>query len=438
MLQSRKSQNLRVMTEHPGTSSRRQQLERLLEISRILSSNLDLPSLLRTIVEVACELTASEGASILLHDPSNGMLRFEAVPAFQDDDLIGMCVPIDSSVAGWIYSTAQPLIIQDAEGDTRVYREVDRRIHFQTRSLLGVPLLIRQESIGVLEAVNKSGGSHYTEADQDTLETLAGQAAVAIENARLLGKLRGANEDLERLDSMKSDFIAIASHELRTPLGLILGHATFLQELVDAQHRDQIEVIIRSAEKLKSIVEDMSRISHKDEGRSRVRKEPFSMSGLVENVAIRFMDLAQERGIELDFDVPVNDALEVIGDRDKIEIVLSNLVRNALTFTDQGGQVGIKAEGSEDYIKVFVVDTGIGIPAEDLARVFDRFYQVESHLTRKHGGMGLGLSIAKAMVDMHDGQIWCESKEDVGSLFCFMLPISLEQAEAAARVFRSN
>lgn len=426
------------MTGQSGTLSRSQQLERLLEVSRILSSNLDLPSLLRTIVEVACELTASEGASILLHDPSNGMLKFEAVPAFQDDDLIGLCVPIDSSVAGWIYSSAQPLMINDAEGDSRVYREVDRRIHFQTRSLLGVPLLIKQEAIGVLEAVNKSGGSHYTEADQDTLETLAGHAAVAIENARLMSKLQEANEDLVRLDRMKSEFIAIASHELRTPLGLILGHATFLQELVDSQHRDQIDVIIRSAERLKSIVEDMSRISHKEEGRSRVRKEPFSMSDLVESVSLRFMELASEKGIELDFDVPANERLEVVGDRDKIDIILSNLIRNALTFTDQGGQVGIKAEGSDDYIKVFVVDTGIGIPSADLSRVFDRFYQVESHLTRKHGGMGLGLSIAKAMVEMHNGQIWCESKENVGSLFCFMLPIGAEQAEAAARVFRSD
>ena len=100
--------------------------------------------------------------------------------------------------------------------------------------------------------------------------------------------------------------------------------------------------------------------------------------------------------------------------------------------------MGVKAEGSGDYVKVFVVDTGIGIPAADVQRVFDRFYQVESHLTRKHGGMGLGLSIAKAMVEMHSGQIWCESKEGVGSLFCFMLPVSEEKAQASAKVFTTG
>ena len=95
----------------------------------------------------------------------------------------------------------------------------------------------------------------------------------------------------------------------------------------------------------------------------------------------------------------------------------------------------MKAEAYEDYVRVFVVDSGIGIPERDIARGFGRFYQVESHLTRKHGGMGLGLPIAKAMVEMHQGQIWCESKEGVGSLFCFMLPTTKARAEAASKVF---
>lgn len=426
------------MPDQPGKLTRTEQLERLLEISRNLTSNLDLPSLLQNIVEVACQLTDSEGASILLYDAAIGRLRFEAIPAFQEEELHGISVPIDNSVAGWIFKNTKPLIINEAQHDPRIYREVDQRVHFQTRSILGVPLVIKREPIGVLEAVNKVGNRDYTEADLDILSTLAGPAAIAIENARLLAKLQQANEELTRLDRMKSDFIAIASHELRTPLGLILGHATFLHELISEDHRDQVEVIVRSAERLKSIVEDMSRISHKEEGSSRVHHQAFSVGQLVEGMVDRFADLAEEKDIELDYDVPGDDPLNVEADREKIEVVLANLVRNALAFTDPGGQVGIKAEGSGDYVKVFVVDTGIGIPNADIERVFDRFYQVESHLTRKHGGMGLGLSIAKAMVEMHGGQIWCESKEGVGSLFCFMLPVSEEKAQATAKVFRSS
>jgi signal transduction histidine kinase len=322
--------------------------------------------------------------------------------------------------------------------DHRIYREVDRLIRFQTRSILAVPLMIKQEPIGVLEAVNKLGDSNYTGADQASLETLAAQAAIAIENARLMLKLQDANQELVRLDRMKSDFIAIASHELRTPLGLILGHATFLTELVEEQHQDQIEVIIRSAERLKAIVEDLARITHQEEGESRVTHQPFSIGELVISVVGRFGEFAKEKKIELGADVPTSDPLMVEGDREKIEIVLTNLIRNSLIFTDEGGEVGVKAEASDDYVRVFVVDSGIGIPERDADRVFERFYQVESHLTRKHGGMGLGLSIARAMVEMHQGQIWCESKEGVGSLFCFMLPITEEGAEAASKVFTTS
>jgi signal transduction histidine kinase len=297
--------------------------------------------------------------------------------------------------------------------------------------------MVKQEAIGVIEAVNKQPGSHYTEDDLAILESLAAQAAIAIENARLLSRLQEANAELMRLDRMKSDFIAIASHELRTPLGLILGHATFLKELIPKQFDEQMEVIVRSAMRLKTIIEDMSTISHKDEGQSRVRRAPFSMSKLVEDGVNRFREAASEKQIEIGFDLPPNDSLVIQGDRDKIDVALTNLIRNAVTFTDRGGQIGVKAESEGGFVRVYVVDTGIGIPVVEIERVFERFYQVESHLTRKHGGMGLGLSIAKAMVEMHNGQIWCESKEGLGSLFCIVLPVDERQATAAARVFRT-
>ncbi len=198
-----------------------------------------------------------------------------------------------------------------------------------------------------------------------------------------------------------------------------------------------MEVIIRSAMRLKSIVEDLSTIAHKDQGQSRVRRAPFSVSQLVAEVARRFEQEAKKKGIELGYDVPGDDPLMVAGDREKVDIALSNLVRNAIGFTDPGGQVGIKAEVAGGYAKVFVVDTGIGIPDGEVDKVFERFYQVEAHLTRRHGGMGLGLSIAKAMIEMHNGQIWCESKEGVGSLFCFLLPVDERKASTAAKVFKT-
>ena len=433
MLQSKRFTRIVDMT----SPSKIRQLERIVEISRHLSSTHDLARLLQAIVDVACELTKSEGASILLYDHASGELRFEAVPGFQEQNIKGVSVPLESSVAGWIFTHARPMVLQDAKADPRIYREVDRSIEFQTNSLLGVPLMVGQRPIGVIEAVNKQDKSQYNEDDLAVLETLAGQAAIAIENVRLLKKLQDANSELMRLDRMKSDFIAIASHELRTPLGLILGHATFLQELVGKEHNEQLEVIIRSAMRLKEIIEDMAVISHDEEGKSRVRREEFSISDMVRRLSEKYGKTAIKKGVELELDVPEDDGLTIIGDKEKIDLALTNLVENALTFTDEGGNVGVKAEKDEGYIKISVVDTGIGIPAEEQERIFDRFYQVESHLTRKHGGMGLGLSIAKAMVELHNGQIWCESKEEMGSLFCFMLPVDEEKASAAARVFKT-
>ncbi len=420
----------------PTTKSAR--LERLLEISRILTATHDIQELLDTIVEVACELTQSEDGSILLFDPSSGTLRFEAAPGSHQKNIKEITVPLDASVAGWIYLKSRPMVIQDATKDPRVYRAVDKHLGYSTRSILGVPLNVKGQTLGVLEAVNKQDNGNYTEDDLEVLETLAAQAAVAIENVKLMASIQNANTELKRLDRMKSDFIAIASHELRTPLGLILGHATFLKETIPPQHQEQMEVIIRSAMRLKDIIEDMATISHEEQGQSVLRRQPFSMSKLIETSVNAFQQEAKEKQIELGFDVPEGNALMVEGDEGKIEVVIDNLVKNALIFTDPGGQVGVKADTDGEMIKVFVVDTGIGIPPESVNRVFDRFYQVESHLTRKHGGMGLGLSIAKAMVEMHNGQIWCESKEGTGSLFCFMIPVSQQDAEAAAKVFRNT
>jgi len=426
------------MTRLADTSAHTQRLERLLEIIRKMTSTLDLKPLLDTIVDVACELTESGAASLLLYDPTTKELRFQASPDMHKTRLDEISVPLKGSVAGEVFTEGKPIIIQDAEADGRIFRSVDDRLNFRTRSIMGVPLIVKNETIGVLEALNKHEQRHYTEDDLMVLETLAFQAAIAIDNARLMTRLQRANDDLQRLDKMKSDFIAIASHELRTPLGLILGHSTFLREIIPPKYTEQMDVVIRSAMRLKSIIEDMSTISHQEQGQSVVRRTPFSISELVEEAVSRFDDEARKKHIELGFDVPGGEPLMVEGDKEKIDVALTNLIRNAITFTDSGGQVGIKAEGDGGYVKVFVVDTGIGIPQNEIERVFERFYQVESHLTRKHGGMGLGLSIAKAMVEMHHGQIWCESREGTGSLFCFTLPDTTQRANAAARVFRTG
>jgi signal transduction histidine kinase len=291
--------------------------------------------------------------------------------------------------------------------------------------------MVRGEVLGVLEALNKKDNAHYTEEDLTILETLGALAAQAIQNVALQRKVRATSIELAELERLKTDFIAIASHELRTPLGLILGHATFLRELAGAEYGEQLDTIIRNATKLKTIVENLSNVDSIQSGAARVRNQQVSLTKIIDDVILTFQDEARSRNITLESQgggVPFHlDADEV-----KLSIALSNLVKNALQFTESGGHVTVNAQEESGYFKVAVLDDGIGIPARDLPRVFERFFQVETHLTRHYGGMGLGLAVARAMIELHGGRIWVESEEGKGSCFTVLLPIEQTQQTPSA------
>ena len=415
------------------TNARIDHLERLLEVVRGLTTAPDLESFLQTIIAEASEMTDSELASILEYDEEAEELRFLSMPWFDRDALRPMGVPLDGSIAGLVFRKKQPLVIQDTRADIRHFKTVDRVTKHLTNSLAAVPLIVRGEVVGVLEALNKRDDEHYTEEDITILETLGALAAQAMKNVTLDRKVKAAGFELAELERLKTDFIAITSHELRTPLGLILGHATFLRELVGDEYVSQLDAIVKNASRLKEIVENLSSVDNVQTGAARVRNHRVSLAKIAEDVVLTFQDDAKSRNITLKSEAGDSEH-SIDADGVKINIALSNLVKNALYFTDSGGTVTIKAEEEGDYMKVSVTDTGIGIPARDLSKLFDRFYQVESHLTRKHGGMGLGLSVAKSMIELHGGRIWVESEEGKGSTFTFLLPIggSEEQRESTS------
>jgi signal transduction histidine kinase len=396
-------------------------LERLLEVVRGLTTSPDLDSFLQSIISEASELTSSELASILEYDETADELRFLSVQWFDRDTLRPLGVPLEGSAAGWVFRKGQPLIIQDTRADRRHFKVVDKVTKHETRSLVAVPLMVQGQVIGVLEALNKKDDAHYTEEDLTILETLGALAAQAMQNKALERKVRIARIELAELERLKSDFIAIASHELRTPLGLILGHATFLREQADPESAEQLGIIVRNATKLKEIVESLSDIDNMQSGAARVRSNKVALTRIAEDVLLTFQDEAKARSITLRTEM-ANSPFFVNADGTKIGIALSNLVKNALQFTNANGRVIVKVEEDSGYMKVSVTDDGIGIPARDLPRVFERFFQVEEHLTRRHGGMGLGLSVAKSMIELHDGRIWVESVEGIGSTFTFLLP----------------
>ncbi len=397
-------------------------LQRILEISQTLTSTFDLDELLHLILSAATELTNTEAASIMLLDETGTDLRFAASNGRSMNRLASMRVPISGSLAGSILMAGKPMVVEDVQNDPRHFDGVDKQLDFQSRMLLGVPLLLRERAIGVLEALNKVDNVPFTDEDGQLLMTLAAQAAVAIENARLVTALQKAYDQLNRVDQIKSNFIAIASHELRTPLGLILGYAAMLKEDVGSDAAQPVDVVLQSALKLRDLIDDMVNVQHVEEGKAKLEVEEFVLQEMIVAVIQAVQDLYAAKEHEVVIDLPPAP-LTVKADKGKLTIVLNNLMTNAIKFTDPHGRILVAADRTNGEVLVHVADTGVGIPVDERERVFDRFYQVEPHLTRVHGGMGLGLAIAKGMVELHGGRIWCESVEGMGSRFSFTFPI---------------
>ncbi len=403
------------------SEKRLRQLERILEVNLELVSTVDLSPLLERIVSIAAELTESEGASILLLDERSGDLRFCASADKELAPKLGeIPVPVRGSIAGVVLQERRPLIVANAAEDHRHFREVGAQVGFQTRSLLAVPLHARGRCIGVLEAVNKRNPTGFTQEDVEILNTLAAQATVAIENARLVEALRAAYRKLGELDRLKSDFIAVASHELRTPLSLILGYASLLQERSAGMR--EVEVVLRAATRLKHIIETMLNLRYLETGEMVLSWEVFDLREEIIQSCELYRSLAEAGQLSLECSLPANP-LFVRADREKIRLVLDNLLSNAVKFTPEGGRVEVRAVQRPDTAELIVRDTGIGIPQHALERIFERFYQTEAPMTRRHGGMGLGLSIVREVVERHGGRVWVESTPGQGSRFVVRLPL---------------
>jgi signal transduction histidine kinase len=414
---------------------RGRKFERLIALSRSLNQFEDLDAYLQMAINTASDLTNSEASSIILFEEETGLLKFVAAPLNQREALRRIRVPVERSIAGLAYEHAAPVVIQDARLDPRLYRAVDRDLGFETRSIVAVPISLRGKPIGAFETVNKLDDALFTQDDVTILEIIASYAATAIFVRLLMDEIESAYESLDELDRMKSNFIAIASHELRTPLGLILGHATFMRDsAAEISQKKQLDVIVNSALKLKGLIDEMSSAEAERQAPSRVKRTPIHMGELIQRVCDGFQDEARKARISLTTSIPKVD-LVVDGDAEKLATALGNIVKNAIIYSNDNGHVLVTAEKLPGYVKVSVIDNGIGIPAKDLQRVFDKFFQVESHFTRRHGGMGLGLSVAKVMIELHGGEIWVESVEGKGSNFSFLLPSKTKETDPERRVF---
>jgi signal transduction histidine kinase len=408
---------------NPQTSSQEaRQLAHLMEVSLTLNSTLNLDELLQYIIKTATEVLDCEAASLLLFDEKRNRLFFAAATGTDTKKMAQIPVPIDGSLAGTIFREDKPIILNDAKADPRHFSGVSQQVSFETRSLMGVPMRIRDKGVGVLEALNKRDGK-FSETDERLLSVLASQAAVAIYNARLIQALQKAYDDISETDRLKSNFLALASHELRTPLGVIIGYATFLQEESPGELSEHAKQVLNAAMQMRVLVDAMTNLDMLRSKELVMHRLVVPIQQVLRSAYGEVKRLADAKCQHLILEIP-EIPIPVKCDPEKLTSVFINLLDNAVRFTPEGGTitVGTNLRPSGDVL-IWVKDTGKGIPAGETNKIFKGFYQAEQHTTRKHGGMGIGLSIAKGLVDAHGGKIWAESPgPGKGSTFNVLLP----------------
>ncbi len=249
---------------------------------------------------------------------------------------------------------------------------------------------------------------------------------VQIQSRDEIGQLGNAfNEmaqSLEKSEEARRQMIADIAHELRTPLSTIQGNLEALLDGVYATTPERIEAIHAKTLMLGRLINDLQELSLAEAGELSLEKHPTDLAWLVARLQDQVQPQCDEKEITLLVETP--SILSIAIDRERIEQILLNLLSNALRYTERGGQVRMSVQPGETEIHISVADTGKGIAPEDLPHIFERFYRGDKSRSRSSGGAGLGLAIAKRLVELHGGRIWAESKLGQGTTFTFSLPSS--------------
>jgi signal transduction histidine kinase len=404
-------------------ASQPHQLRRLVELSVILNSTLDLDALLGLITSTATELLDCEAASILLYDEKDQRLFFAAATGSDPVELAKIPVPLENSLAGTIFRTNQHIVLNNVEQDPRHFSLVSNQLHLTVKTLLGVPMPIKDRTVGVLEALNKRVGV-FDEHDASVLAVIAAHAAIAINNARLLRATRRALQKTQEADQLKRNFLALASHELRTPLGIIMGYSTLLKEDAKGEFSDSADRVLTAAAQMRSILDEMNNLAMLKSDELDLKPQRVAMEDVLTYACEGIKDIAAARKQSIAYDF-AEEAYIVNVDIDKTAQAFGNILANAIRFSPEGTDITIGVARDGDQVIAWVQDQGIGIPADKLQKIFEEFYQIEPPNTRHYGGLGIGLTIAKGLIDAQGGKIWAESKGvGKGSTFKVFLPVA--------------
>jgi signal transduction histidine kinase len=404
--------------------------EALVEISRVVSSNLNVETVLSGIVRHAVQLSKTDAGTIYEFD--------EAAQVFVPLTNYGVDAAFikalresahgvgDDTVIGRAVIKGAPEQIPDLENVPDYPLPFIKKAGF--RAMLAVPLLREDRLFGGLVVRRREAG-WFSKPVEKLLQTFATQSVVALHNAQLFREIEEKGRELEIANKHKSQFLANMSHELRTPLNAILGYTELIIDNIYGDVPEKIREVLERLEKngrhLLGLINDVLDLSKIEAGQLTLALNEYSMGEVVQTAITAVEALAVEKKLELKTRVP-QDLGIARGDEQRIAQVLLNLLGNAIKFTDEG-QVGVEVTESNETFLVSVADTGPGISEADQKIIFEEFQQADGSSTREKGGSGLGLSIVKKIVKMHGGRIWVESDVGKGSTFRFTLPVRVER-----------
>jgi signal transduction histidine kinase/HAMP domain-containing protein len=383
----------------------------------------ELAEILARSTEAIAAFTRAERVLFFLHDPQSNRLQ-AAWPAWNVSAEIAARLQVPAGAR----SAASEVF---RNGEVNIANNLGRSPE-EDPALLGIgpvsnavlcPLKTEKETLGVVVATNRAGGFGQEEAD--ALTSFADAASLLIRNARLYATLRGTVEELRRASRLKDYFLQNLNHELRTPLTSIVGWTDLLGEQAVGEEtlRQGLRQSRQSARVLLALIDDLLDLARMDRGTLSLDLQMVWLADVVHRAMDTVRLMAEGKGVVLIL-APLPEAMPPVrADVLRLQQILWNLLANAIKFTPKRGRVIVRVEREPESYLLSVEDDGIGIPGEELPHVFDRFRQADGSATRRHAGMGIGLALARSLVELHGGSIVAESQPGRGSRFTFSLPI---------------
>ncbi|MCL5029984.1 MAG: GAF domain-containing sensor histidine kinase, partial [Bacteroidetes bacterium] len=416
---------LELKNENVRLRSSVNELKILNEIALTTGRATDIDQILNLIVQKCISVIEAEQGSILLVT-DDYKEPFKTIIRQDDSSSLKHTYHIGSNITGCVLLNKEPIIIEDLAKDKRFSptEEEKKDIH----SVLCVPIWYEGGITGLMMLVNKKNGKHFSSNDLTLFTIISVQAGQLIKNLQLqkenFQKIK-ETEKLHELDSLKTNFFTNISHEFRTPLTLILGPVEKILESTDNEIvKDNAKLIFRSAKRLNKLADQLLDLARIEAGMLKLKASRQNMIGLLKEIVDSFRMIAESKNINLILNAGYNEII-VFLDRDKFEKVISNIISNAFKFTPDKGCVKVEVRQKEIEIEISISDTGIGIPAEQLDKIFDRFYQAGNILHKEYQGSGVGLSLTKELVELHKGKINVESKEGKGTTFNVTFPLGM-------------